>query len=94
MFVWLTLTPRVGLIHTRVMPNPDLEILFAKRGAQVAVSKALGVSKQSVNDWRRKGFVPVDRANEFEKFTGVPREKACPQFQWAKPRRAKTPAIA
>jgi len=70
------------------MPNPDLEILFAKRGVQVAVSKALGVSKQSVNDWRRKGFVPADRANDFEKFTGVPREKACPQFQWSKPKRS------
>ena len=76
------------------MPNPDLEILFANRGAQVAVSKALGVSKQAVNDWRRNGFVPPDRASDFEKFTGVPREKACPNFQWAKPKRTKQKAEA
>lgn len=71
------------------MPNPDLEAFFANRGAQITVSKALGISKQAVNDWRKKGFVPPERANDFEKFTGVPREKACPTFQWAKPKRTK-----
>jgi DNA-binding transcriptional regulator YdaS (Cro superfamily) len=71
------------------MLNPDLEAFFATRGTQIAVSKALGVTKQSVNEWRKKGFVPSDRANDFEQFTGVPREKACPDFPWAKPKRAK-----
>lgn len=76
------------------MLNPDLEAFFATRGTQIAVSKALRISKQAVNEWRKNGFVPSERANDFEKFTGVPREKACPNFQWAKPKRAKQKAEA
>lgn len=47
------------------------------------------VSKQTVNDWKRQGYVPARWAVAFERETGIPRETACPQFDWG-----RTPALA
>ena len=73
--------------HTERMQNPVLEAYFQRRGTQVAVAVALDVSKQTVNDWRRQGFVAPKHAAAFEAFTGIGRKEACPIFTWIAPKR-------
>lgn len=92
--VWLNLTQEVGLSHTEGMQNPVLEAYFQRRGTQVAVADALDVSKQTVNDWRRQGFVAPKHAAAFEAFTGIARKDACPVFTWVAPKRAKQKEVA
>lgn len=70
------------------MTNPELESAFREPGSQKAVASALGVSKQTVNDWKRQGYVPAHHAVAFEAFTGVSRERACPDFIWTVPAKA------
>ncbi len=70
------------------MDNPELNAFLEPRGKQAAVALSLGVSKQTVNDWKRQGFVPSHRAVEFEEISGIPRRKLCPDFKWdARPAR-------
>ncbi|WP_307702056.1 YdaS family helix-turn-helix protein [Variovorax paradoxus] len=80
--------------HTQDMRNPVLESLFERRGSQIAVAVALDVSKQTVNDWRRQGFVAPRHAAKFEEFTGIAREQACPVFPWGTRKRTKQKAEA
>lgn len=78
------------------MDNPELTAFLQIRGKQAAVALSLGVSKQTVNDWKRQGFVPSHRAAAFEEISGIPRRTLCPDFKWdPKPaRKAKQPASA
>lgn len=67
------------------MSNPDLEKAFGiLKPAAMAVS--LGLSKQTMSDWRRAGRVPSHHAAAVEALTGVDRAKLCPGFSW-KPRK-------
>lgn len=63
--------------------------LFDERGAQARLARQLGVTRQAVNAWKKNAYVPSDHASMFEAITGVPREKTCPDFAWAKPERVK-----
>lgn len=72
----------VQLCHTRGVNNPTLHAYLGERGRQSEVAMALRVSKQSVNDWRRKGFVPPHHAAQLEAISGIPRTVLSPQFNW------------
>lgn len=54
---------------------PDSAVLRAitAAGGPTALAKALGVTPQSVWDWRAKGYTPPARAKEIEMQFGIPR---------------------
>lgn len=56
-------------------PPPDSAVLkaIAAAGGPTALAKSLGVTYQSIDDWRRKGYVPPARAKEIEMQFGIPR---------------------
>lgn len=86
----------VRVSHTRGMPYPDLNTFLEIHGKQAAVAAALGVSRQTVNDWKRNGFVPSRHAVAFEGLSGIPRGVLCPKFEWglAPKRKAKLQEVA
>jgi DNA-binding transcriptional regulator YdaS (Cro superfamily) len=55
---------------------------FEKAGGREALQKALGVSKQTLSDWKRWGHVSAARAVAVERITGIPRQRLCPSFDW------------
>ena len=50
-----------------------IEEACAEAGTQEALADLLGVSRQAVQQWVRKGYVPSRRALEIEAQTGVDR---------------------
>lgn len=64
------------------MQNPELNAFLDIRGKQAAVAAALRVSRQTVNDWKRNGFVPSHHAAAFEGLSGISRRVLCPAFNW------------
>ena len=56
-------------------------------GGRAVVRERLGVSKQTLSDWKRAGRVPPKHAPNLEVLSGIPREKLCPdddRHQWVK----------
>lgn len=51
-----------------------LGIAVDRAGGIVRFAKAMGVTHQAVYHWRRRGWVPADRALAIETVLGVPRE--------------------
>jgi DNA-binding transcriptional regulator YdaS (Cro superfamily) len=64
------------------MSNPAIEEAYEKAGGRRKVKESLGVSKQSLSDWTRKGYVPAEKAGKLETLSGVSRRKLCPDFDW------------
>ena len=53
-------------------PQNPIDLALVRFPSQSALAKALKVSRQRVNVWRKTG-VPVSRVNEFSEITKVPR---------------------
>ena len=68
--------------------------IFDRRGLQANLAREFQLSRQAINAWKKKAYVPKEHATRFEELTGVPREVSCNDFQWAKPKRAKQKAEA
>lgn len=49
-----------------------LDRAIAEGGGIVAFSQAMGVSHQAVYSWKRRGYVPIERAIVIEDALGVP----------------------
>lgn len=64
------------------MEREQIEVTFTKAGGRKHVMAALGVSKQTLSDWKRKGEVPARHAVMLERMSGVSRSKLCPAFPW------------
>jgi hypothetical protein len=70
------------------MSQSVIDEAFEKAGGRKALREALSVgrdkplSKQTLSDWKRAGYVPAHHAVAVEKLTGIPREKLCPDFPW------------
>lgn len=66
---------RQWLAADEPIKHPDSAVLVAieKAGGATELARALGVSPQSVWDWRVKGYVPPARAKEIEMQFGIPR---------------------
>jgi DNA-binding transcriptional regulator YdaS (Cro superfamily) len=61
-----------------------VELAIAAAGNKLRLAKLLGISHQSINEWRR---IPAERIIQIEQVTDVPREKLRPDLY--APRRAK-----
>lgn len=63
------------LAADQATPPPDSAVLTAitAAGGLAALGRALGVTPQAIQDWRRKGYVPPARAKEIEMQYGIPR---------------------
>jgi len=64
-----------------------IEDAYIKAGGRAVVRERLGVSKQTLSDWKRAGRVPPKHAPNLEVLSGIPREKLCPdddRHQWVK----------
>lgn len=63
------------LAADQATPPPDSAVLKAitAAGGLAALGRALGVTPQAIQDWRRKGYVPPARAKEIEMQYGIPR---------------------
>lgn len=59
-----------------------IEEAFAAAGGRQALQESLGVSKQTLTDWKRWGHVSAARAADVEALTGIPRRRLCPDFNW------------
>lgn len=66
------------------MENPAIEEMFEKSGGREALRRRLGLSKQTMSDWKRAGYVPARHAVDVEAITGIPRERLCPGFPWGR----------
>lgn len=64
------------------MSKSVIDEVFAKAGGREALQKSLGVSKQTISDWKRWGHVSAKRAPAVEKLTGISRKRLCPSFDW------------
>lgn len=51
-------------------------------GGRKAVQESLKVTKATLSDWKRWGYVPEKRCGELEKLSGVSRRKLNPHFDW------------
>ncbi len=61
-----------------------IDEVFEKAGGRQALMDALGLSKQTMSDWKRSGKVPSPHAVAVERLTGIPRERLCPDFDWGR----------
>jgi len=64
-----------------------IEDAYIKAGGRAVVRAKLGVSKQTLSDWKRDGRVTPKHAANLEVLSGIPREKLCPddeKHQWVK----------
>jgi DNA-binding transcriptional regulator YiaG len=51
---------------------------------QASLARELDVTTQAVNNWLRRGVIPIDQVVALEKLIGVDRRKLCPDFPWPK----------
>lgn len=61
-----------------------VEQAFQKAGGREKLMSALGLSKQTMSDWKKKGYVPASHAVAVERITGIARELLCPKFAWGR----------
>ena len=47
---------------------------------QAGLAGKLGITRQAVNQWKRKGQIPVERVREIERITGIPRVELRPDI--------------
>lgn len=75
--------------------NPAIEEAYESAGGRKVVQEALGVTKATLSDWKRWGYVPPMRCGELEKLSGVSRRRLNPGFDWGpEPKRRAQKASA
>lgn len=66
-----------------------IEHVFEKAGGRQALMSSLGLSKQSMSDWVRDGYVPLKHCLAVHLATGIAMEDLNPAFERAR-EQAKT----
>jgi transposase-like protein len=51
-----------------------INLAIAKGGGIVRFAKSMGVSHQAIYAWKRRGWVPVEKAVVIEAVYGIPRD--------------------
>ncbi len=59
------------------MATSQIKEIAEKAGGVVALSLALGLSRAAVSQWKR---VPIERVNDVERLTGIPRSELRPDI--------------
>lgn len=62
------------------MTPEELKKAVEAAGGQSAVARKIGCTSQAVSKWCSTGEVPLKRLIDFEKATGIPREKVYPEL--------------
>jgi DNA-binding transcriptional regulator YdaS (Cro superfamily) len=62
--------------------NPAIEEAYEKAGGRKKVQESLGVTKATLSDWKKWGYVPVTRCPDLERISGVSRCRLNPDFDW------------
>lgn len=76
----------------RIEPaNPAIAEAYQAAGGRKKVQESLKVTKATLSDWLRWGYVPVPRCPDLERISGVSRKKLNPTFAWV-PAREKARA--
>lgn len=73
--------------------NPVLRAA-AVVGGQTALAERLGIIKQQVNGWVKRGWVPPEYATRIARLTGVPRSELCPRIEWDMTDAGSAPVVA
>jgi DNA-binding transcriptional regulator YdaS (Cro superfamily) len=55
-----------------------MDAVLEKVGGPTELRKSLGISKQTISDWKRWGHVSAKRAPAIERMTGIPAEELAP----------------
>ena len=71
--------------------NHLIDDVFQKAGGRLKLRESLKLSNQSLQDWKRAGYVPARHAVAVESLTGIPRHVLCPGFTWAAEPATNTP---
>jgi DNA-binding transcriptional regulator YdaS (Cro superfamily) len=58
---------------TKEQRNAAVDTAVQRAGGIVRFAKALGITHQAVYDWKRRGWVPLERAVAIESIFGIPR---------------------
>ena len=74
------------------MNNPAIEEAFERAGGRSKIRTSLKVSKQTLSDWKRLGYVPSKHCGELERLSGVSRRRLNPDFDWGPVRSKSQPA--
>jgi DNA-binding transcriptional regulator YdaS (Cro superfamily) len=70
--------------------NPAIEEAYEKAGGRKKVQESLGVTKATLSDWKKWGYVPVQSRSKtcpnpcvaLERLSGVSRARLNPNFDW------------
>jgi hypothetical protein len=62
------------------MSNSVIDEVFQKAGGRTALRKSLGLSKQTMSDWVRKGEIPVAHCPAVHALTRIALSKLNPKF--------------
>lgn len=62
------------------MSKSVIEEVFAKAGGRAVLQKSLGVSKQTLSDWKRSGEIPVRHCAAVHALTRIALSKLNPVF--------------
>ena len=57
-----------------------LSAAITAAGSKTGLAKCLSITVQAVSQWSHKGAVPIERALEIERQTGVPRHVLRPDY--------------
>lgn len=77
-----------------VPPNPDIAVAYQTAGGRKKVQESLGVTKATLTDWLRWGYVPVARCPDLERLSGMSRRKLNPKFDWGPVRAPRAAKVA
>jgi DNA-binding transcriptional regulator YdaS (Cro superfamily) len=74
--------------------NPAIEEAYARSGGRKKVQESLRVTKATLSDWKRQGYVPIPRCPDLERLSGISRRKLNPDFDWGPVREKAHPGAA
>jgi len=55
-----------------------LELVLVRYNQDVDLADKLGVTKQAIHVWKKKGYIPLDRVKQVSKVTGISPTKLRP----------------
>lgn len=57
-----------------------LDLVFVRYHQNVDLAGELGVTKQAIHVWKKKGYIPMDRVKQVSRATGISPSKLRPDI--------------